>query len=234
MLCEILKVGELRKSPSARSTALQVYCCLWFFISLQFALPYPQIELNTENRRNKMSSGTALPTEMQKLVHAQIRTCTDTYLKYTNSPPLLRWKQPLCSVIVLLGVHYLVMHLTPFKPFQPNIPPLRSTLCGERDAVLPSTPNWCALFICLYLFKWASWSQFCCRLTPAAPCGEGDGILHSVLSWCALFICLFFSFFSPPSSFQTWLHCRLHTSFNARMISTLRNFPQVFLIRLPH
>lgn len=62
MLCEILKVGELRKSASTRSTALQVHCCLWSFISLRFALPYPPTELHAESGRNKMSSGTASPT----------------------------------------------------------------------------------------------------------------------------------------------------------------------------
>lgn len=95
-------------------------------------------------------------------------------------PSLLRWKQPSCSIIVLPGVH-LVMHLTPLSPFQHDIPPQGGTLCRERDAVPASTPNWCALFICLYLFKCVSCSQFCSKLTPAAPRGERDGIFSSVL-----------------------------------------------------
>lgn len=80
-------------------------------------------------------------------------------------------------------------------PFQPNMPPLDGTLSRERDAVPTSTSNWCALFICLYLFKLLSWSRFQSRLTPAAACGEEGGIFSSVLNRSALFFCLY-SFFS--------------------------------------
>lgn len=79
-------------------------------------------------------------------------------------------------------------------PFQPNMPPLDGTLSRERDAVPTSTSNWCALFICLYLFKLLSWSRFQSRLTPAAACGEEGGIFSSVLNRSALFFCLY-SFF---------------------------------------
>lgn len=80
-------------------------------------------------------------------------------------------------------------------PIQPNIPPL-------GDAVPTSTPNWCALFICLYLFKWASWSQFRSRLTPADPWRERDGILSSLLNWCALSSARFLSFFFFMEDFR--------------------------------
>lgn len=77
--------------------------------------------------------------------------------------------------------------------------PHRAPLCliyclweAQRDAAPTSTPNWCALFICLYLFKWVSWFQSCSRLTPAAPRQEGDDTLGSVLNWCTLFIGHFF------------------------------------------
>lgn len=110
-------------------------------------------------------------------------------------PSLLRWRQPSCTVIVLPGVHYLAMHLTPLSPFQHDIPPQGDSLCRERDAVPTSTPNWCALFICLYLFKCVSWSQCCSRLTPAAPCGEGDGIFSSVFKTMCPFPLLMSAFF---------------------------------------
>ncbi len=61
------------------------------------------------------SSVTALSTEMHIPMCTKIQTSTHI-LTWTHIPSLLRWKQPLCSVTVLLGVHYLVMHLAPIEP----------------------------------------------------------------------------------------------------------------------
>lgn len=133
---------------------------------------------------------------MHKLLHTQIQTSTDAHIKYAHFL-LVKMKAAImlsnCAGGTSLFSGAPRPHWNPFS----LIYGLWEAHCArkrerERDAVHTSTPNWCGLFICLYLFKWTSWSWFCSSLTPAAPCREGDGILSSILSWCALFICLFF------------------------------------------
>ena len=122
MLCEILKVGELRKSTSTTRHPYppdSTYPRWRFLLILQhfFCLHAPQSE---HRGSRKCIQGSTLPTGMHIVMYTKIQTSRHIS---THIPSMLRWKQPLCSIIVLPGVHYLVMHLTPLRPFQPNILP---------------------------------------------------------------------------------------------------------------
>lgn len=115
--------------------------------------------------------------------------CTNKQLVMLKLCHSIQNRRLLPSLTGLSGVHYVVMILgATGPPTALYIPPVGDTLCRQRDAASTSIWNWCALSICLHLFKWTKWSQWCSRLTPAVLCREGHGILSSILNWCVLSI----------------------------------------------